>query len=369
MVVGMTQMRKRRVVVRQLSALEALGGVTNICSDKTGTLTQGQMVTRKAWIPGAGIYSVSGSDDASNPTRGIVTLDTAPTTKEAAEAQLEERREERDRLRSTAGQSEIENEKTSDLPTLPEVGPELEAFLQSAALCNLASVRQDEQSGEWKTIGDPTEVALQVFAHRLKHDKKSLEAEGKWKQLAEFPFDSTVKRMSVIYKHGEDQNNFIFTKGAVERIIDLCVNVGVGEHQYSMTTEAHQQIIDQMDILAGQGLRVLAIARKTDSGNTQDSSTPREEIEKDLTLLGLVGLYDPPRLETKSAIKGMTPESARFYLDLITDLIFQQNVPRPVSACTCSQATTLPLPLPSPKKLVFSLATWVSCRKMSLPQW
>src|SRR5260370_667563 len=96
MVVGMTQMRKRRVVVRQLSALEALGGVTDICSDKTGTLTQGQMVARKAWIPGVGVYSINKSDDASNPTRGYVTLADAPTSKKEAEELQEKKRTEMD---------------------------------------------------------------------------------------------------------------------------------------------------------------------------------------------------------------------------------------------------------------------------------
>lgn len=70
----MTQMRKRRVVIRQLSALEALGGVTNICSDKTGTLTQGKMVVRKAWIPALGVFKVEGAEDASKPTKGVVNL-------------------------------------------------------------------------------------------------------------------------------------------------------------------------------------------------------------------------------------------------------------------------------------------------------
>ena len=87
MVVGMTQMRKRKVVVRQLSALEALGGVTNICSDKTGTLTQGKMVSRKVWIPGVGIYSVEDSNEANNPTAGTVTLGPAPVSREFVEEQ------------------------------------------------------------------------------------------------------------------------------------------------------------------------------------------------------------------------------------------------------------------------------------------
>lgn len=332
MVVGMTQMRKRRVVVRQLSALEALGGVTNICSDKTGTLTQGQMVTRKAWVPGVGTYSINKSDDATNPTRGTISLDQTPTSKKEAEEEREKKRAEQDRLRSTAGlkfdvpaekqerdqrKAEERNEKAEDEEEsddsgsggqIPEIVPELEAFLNSASLCNLATVRHDDQTDTWQTMGDPTEVALQVFAHRFERGRKTLEKTMGWKQLSEYPFDSTVKRMSVVYEHTgpEETKKFIFTKGAVERILDLCPRVGLGEHQEEMTPEKKEQILDQMGFLADQGLRVLAIAQKAAPVDFDShSEVPREEIESDLTLLGLAGLYDPPRLETKDAVKGM----------------------------------------------------------------
>lgn len=324
MVVGMTQMRKRNVVVRQLSALEALGGVTNICSDKTGTLTQGQMVTRKAWIPGVGIYSVNNSDDATNPTRGTVSLGTAPASKSEAEKEQKERRAEKDLQRSTVGlkfdvpaeKAERDQRKAEDSRNgkvaedeeseAPPMIPELESFLHSAALCNLATVRLDGE--EWHTIGDPTEIALQVFAHRFGHGKKTLERDQGWTQLTEFPFDSDVKRMSVVYKHESEEAPLIFTKGAVERVIDLCTTVGIGGHREEMTQEKKEQILEQMTLLADQGLRVLAVARRTAHAHEEfyeHSETPRESIENDLTLLGLAGLYDPPRLETKDAVKGM----------------------------------------------------------------
>lgn len=327
MVVGMTQMRRRKVVVRQLSALEALGGVTNICSDKTGTLTQGQMVARKAWIPGAGVYSLHKSDDANNPTRGTITLGQPPTSKQEAEQERERKRAEQDVLRSTVGlkfdipaekeqrdQRRIEERNETppekDDPeenVLPEMIPELEAFVTSAALCNLATVRHDPESDTWQTIGDPTEVALQVFSLRFGLGKKTLETQHGWKQLAEYPFDSSVKRMSVIYRHADDPETVVFSKGAVERIIDLCTTVGVGDHQEAMTPKIKQDILEQMNFLAEQGLRVLAVAQKPGPTGFDPHSQqiPREEIEKDLTLLGLAGLYDPPRLETKDAVKGM----------------------------------------------------------------
>lgn len=320
MVVGMTEMRKRKVVVRQLTALEALGGVTNICSDKTGTLTQGKMVTRKAWIPGTGIYSVENSDEASNPTRGTVTLSAAPPSRKAAEAEREALAEQRDRQRSVVGvtfdvsspRSEKDDEDNADTLEIrenPEVTSEFGAFLESAALCNLATVRLVRENGQdkWNTTGDPTEIALQVFSHRFGYGKKSLEGEQGWQQTMEFPFDSSIKRMSVVYKRDDEPRSIIFTKGAVERIINLCTYVGVGKHEEVMTGELKEKILEQMDLLAGQGLRVLAIARRFSSEDIQEhSEIDRVEIEKDLCLLGLAGLYDPPRLETKQAVQACT---------------------------------------------------------------
>ncbi|KAM5441953.1 potassium/sodium eff [Microsporum ferrugineum] len=338
MVVGMTQMRKRRVVVRQLSALEALGGVTNICSDKTGTLTQGQMVTRKAWLPGVGIYSLTKSNDATNPTRGTISLGKPPATKQEAEQERERKRAEQDALRSAAGlkfdvpaekeerdqrrKEEVRNEKEaeeedegSEGGSLPEITPELAAFLESAALCNLATVRYDESANSWQTMGDPTEVALQVFAHRFGFGKKTLEAESGWKSLAEYPFDSTVKRMSVIYRRGQEAGTVIFTKGAVERILDLCTSVGFGEKREPMTPELKERVLDQMGFLAEQGLRVLAIAQKSGPSEFEKNmEIPRDQVESDLTLLGLAGLYDPPRLETKDAVKECTMAGIRVHM-------------------------------------------------------
>lgn len=288
MVVGMTQMHKRRVVIRQLSALEALGGVTNICSDKTGTLTQGQMVARKAWIPGVGIYSVNQSDDASDPSRGYVTLDAASGDKSEAGEQNE---------KTQTNQTDSKEE-----DAITEVSPGLESFLLASSLCNLATVRYDNTASKWQTMGDPTEIALQVFAHRFGYGKKTLETEFKWKEIAEYPFDSAIKRMSVIYSKGTDES-MIFVKGAVERIIDLCTSVGIGNNEQKMTPGLKENILQQMKVLADQGLRVLAVAqRPVPAGYHKGDELAREDVEVDLNLLGLAGLYDPPRLETKDAI-------------------------------------------------------------------
>jgi magnesium-transporting ATPase (P-type) len=310
MVVGMTQMHKRRVVIRQLSALEALGGVTNICSDKTGTLTQGQMVTRKAWVPGVGIYSVNKSDDASDPSRGYVSLNCTSSDKAKDDKQNEK--------------TQTSSADSQDDKAITEVNPELERFLLASSLCNLATVRYDSTAGKWHTMGDPTEIALQVFAHRFGYGKKTLEADLKWKQIAEYPFDSAIKRMSVIYSKGTD-GPVIFVKGAVERIIDLCTSVGTGSHEESMTADLKANILQQMKSLADQGLRVLAIAqRPVPVGYQKGDELAREDVEAELNLLGLAGLYDPPRLETKDAIKGNPPLYSHWFL--VTFLLTSQRM-------------------------------------------
>lgn len=317
MVVATTVMRKSNVVVRDLSALEALGGVTNICSDKTGTLTQGAMIVKKAWLPPSKIYTVRDSMDPSNPTAGNVTY------AQADQVAKEEKRD-YDQERSTqAIKFDVPNDKGAPKPqNLPEAAaeltPELRLFLLACALCNLSTVRYDESEEKWKTTGEPTEIALQVFAHRFEVGKKYLEGLG-WKQIAEFPFDSTIKRMSVVFNAPENhesgissENSVVFTKGAVERVLDLCSHVGVGDAQQPNSEEVKTQILDQMTQFASLGQRVLALAYKPLDGRftpsphsetTEEGDDPvRTSVEQGLTLIGLVGIYDPPRRETTPAI-------------------------------------------------------------------
>lgn len=179
MAVGMKTMVKRKVIVRKLDALEALGGVSNICSDKTGTLTQGKMITRKTWIPGVGIYTVDRTEEAANPTSGVIRFGEAPAAiSEPIDANktFERQQEARDQARSALalkfadgteprGHRGINPGDTPDENyfqdgALPEVVPELEAFLHSSALCNLATVRFDNTKRQWQATGDPTEVGF-----------------------------------------------------------------------------------------------------------------------------------------------------------------------------------------------------------------
>ncbi|KAJ3564322.1 hypothetical protein NPX13_g7884 [Xylaria arbuscula] len=328
MVVATTVMRKANVVVRDLSALEALGGVTNICSDKTGTLTQGAMIVRKVWVPSNNIYTVQDSKHPNNPTEGRVTV---AKKQDAAEEAQQKRDFDQERSAATL-KFDVPEEKLNPhreearKEKAAKINPELEAFLLSAALCNLATVRYDpepkDDQPEWQVTGEPTEIALQVFAHRLERGKKAVEAEG-WKQIAEFPFDSSIKRMSVVYNGPNLDHSMIFTKGAVERVIDLCTTVGTGGDEKPMTEGYKEEILKQMDTFASQGQRVLAIAsrpwdgmyaEKTSAENTEDDSALRQRVESGLTLLGLAGIYDPPRRETTPAIAECSTAGIRVHM-------------------------------------------------------
>ncbi|EAQ88307.1 hypothetical protein CHGG_04926 [Chaetomium globosum CBS 148.51] len=321
MVVATTVMRKANVVVRDLSALEALGGVTNICSDKTGTLTQGAMIVKKVWLPPSHIYTVSGSTDPNDPYKGTV----------GDQPQAEEKKRDFDEERTTQAIKfdGVPDEKLNPKPAEPKMAdmtPELRMFMLSAALCNLATVRYDDGESAWKTTGEPTEIALQVFTHRFDRNKKAMEGLG-WKQVGEFPFDSSIKRMSVVYDVPQDNdagidaaNSIVFTKGAVERVLDLCAYVGTGDNQEPMTPEMKDKILEQMTSFASMGQRVLAVAYRpwngkydaaaaatsNPSGNDNDSDptedAARTAVEQDLILLGLAGIYDPPRRETSPSI-------------------------------------------------------------------
>ncbi|KKA29073.1 hypothetical protein TD95_004180 [Thielaviopsis punctulata] len=338
MVVAVSVMNKANVVVRDLSALEALGGVTNICSDKTGTLTQGAMIVRKVWLPMNHLFTVHDSQNPSDPTQGHVThcqkVDESRDTREVSQESTRNFDEERsalalkfdvpdEKLNNTKKEVQPEEEKA-------EVTPPFRAFMVSSSLCNLANVRYDDEAKKWQSTGEPTEVALQVFACRFDHGRKNLQAQG-WKQIAEFPFDSSIKRMSVVYNapendnsiEGSAHNSLVFTKGAVERVLDLCSYFGYGQDRVELTEAHKENILTQMSTLASQGQRVLCIAyrewegRFTDKQRADDDnaeSSLRSRVEQGLTFLGLAGIYDPPRRETQPSISDCSNAGIRVHM-------------------------------------------------------
>lgn len=285
MAAGTKRMVERNVIVRNLKSLEALGAVTDICSDKTGTLTQGKMVAKKAWIPAKGTYTIGETNEPFNPTMGGISY----TQKEPR------------------NMSEDEEIKESDYAELANNNEALQDYLKVASLANLAHVHQTDE-GDWNARGDPTEIAIQVFATRFQMNRRSSTAgeNPNWKLLAEFPFDSDVKKMSVIYKNPHEDKMYAFTKGAVERVITSCTNyVSDPEKEPSEMTEEYQnQILENMEGLAKLGLRVLGLAsREYNETYTDGEEIDRSKVENNLTFRGLIGLYDPPRPESAPSVK------------------------------------------------------------------
>ncbi|KAJ5376572.1 hypothetical protein N7509_013458 [Penicillium cosmopolitanum] len=288
MAMGTRQMVQRHVIVRKLDSLEALGAVTNICSDKTGTLTQGRMVAKRAWLPSVGTYSVGASTDPLDPKEGELSLTDAAPIELSAESRAGDPATPEDLL------------KGSGL---------LKSFLDVAALANLAHLHKSASEG-WQARGEPTDIAIQVFAWRFDWGNDHLMKGEKpiWRQKAEYPFDSSVKKMSVVFaKRDEETGNtqeMVFSKGAVERVLESCTTIHwKSDFPVPLTDEIRDQILQNMEALAKEGLRVLALAGREHTGNKESNEPPpREEIEKDLVFYGLIGLYDPPRPETAGAI-------------------------------------------------------------------
>ena len=183
----------------------------------------------------------------------------------------------------------------------------LESFLKVASLANLATVHQAKDD-EWHARGDPTEVAIQVFASRFNWNRSglSLGNSPSWTALAEFPFDSDVKKMSVIFRENALDTLHVFTKGAVERVLSCCTSIILekGQQAVDMTEDIQLHILRNMEALAALGLRVLALASKTCSKHFDTSGdVDRDTVESGLIFQGLIGLYDPPRPESGPSVR------------------------------------------------------------------
>ncbi|KAH4985514.1 hypothetical protein HBI76_126300 [Parastagonospora nodorum] len=300
--VGGKAMAKANVITRVQSAIEAVGGVTNICSDKTGTLTQGRMVSKKAIIPGAGIITVDAITDPFNPTSGHVSLDQERLTLDnftpnPAMARF---------LRTIAlcNNSKVrpafDMDNSNDSPsekkgaldrTISDDGRDTDASTIESFSRPPTAIMQGLSAGPWKAYGEPTEIALHVLASRFGMGKEDILSTHNIHLATEFSFDSTVKKMSVVYKDNQSSLLDVYTKGATEFMLPVL----------NISEEERTQIMQSAETMANEGLRVLCIAHKSLPAGSDYSV--REEIESNLNFIGLVAIYDPPRLETKGAVR------------------------------------------------------------------
>jgi Ca2+-transporting ATPase len=248
---GARRMTARNALIRRLPAVETLGSVTVIATDKTGTLTEGRMAVRLMWTPA-----------------GPATVDRSGVERDGA-------------------------------PVDARKAPDLARLLRAAALCNDATVRPPTvrtADGEWAVTGDPTEAALLIAATRLGLDPTELA--GRYPRCAEMPFDSARKRMTTVHRM-PDGHVVIAGKGAPE--------VMLRPEVLSDSPDTIRDATANADALARDGYRVLAVAQDERS----EASTP-SRFEIGLKLLGLIAILDPPRhsaADTVAACRaaGITP--------------------------------------------------------------
>ncbi|KAJ2803200.1 hypothetical protein H4R20_002985 [Coemansia guatemalensis] len=299
MSLGVNALAKNRALVRKLVALESLGSVTNICSDKTGTLTQSKMVLVRAWLPKEGFFRVSGL--GFEPVGDVTTKQQIKATQPAGDNQVNFADDGSDNSDSKmALDTASEETVTINQDNMPVP---FRKIVQGAALCNMSEIRKDDETGDWYGIGDPTEIALQVFASKLAMGKPMLtNDENQWKLVCEYPFDSGIKRMSVVAKNLRTDEQIIFLKGATERVVPCCTSRQYGESVSDIAPDDLQEYLDpQIQEMGRDGLRVLSIAFRhlTPAEKELDmNKIDREEVEVGMTFLGLVGIYDPPRPES-----------------------------------------------------------------------
>lgn len=288
--IGVERMARRQAIIRRLPAVETLGAVTVICSDKTGTLTRNEMTVKTLRVTGADL-AVEGV--GYRPVGGF-TRDGEPV--------------------------EIE-----DIPLAV-------AIARAALLCNDGVLRR-QGGDEWEPQGDPTEAALIVLAHKAGLDPECEHQE--LPRLDAIPFASERRYMATL-NHDHEGNHFIFVKGAPERVLEMCSHqAGPDGEPEPLDRAAWAARVDE---IAARGQRVLALARRNVSEPGQELRAA--EVEKDLEMLGLLGLIDPPREEAVRAVAAC--QSAGIRVKMITGdhALTAQAIARELGLENCDEVLT-----------------------------
>ena len=251
---GTKEFAKRNAIIRKLSSAESLGSVTVICSDKTGTLTKGEMTVRRIYLDGK-LIDVSG---VGYEPRGIFLL--------------------------------------KDKVLEPKKEKELSFLLKIGAICSNARLQTPDH--RWYIVGDPTEGALIVSAAKAGFLQEDLEKD--YPRKHEVPFTSERKRMTTVNLAPKGEL-IAFSKGAPEIILERCNRVLENEKEVELTDEKRGKILKINESLAGDALRVLAMAYKKLPSQIKEFND--EELEKNLVFVGIEGMIDPPRKEAIEANK------------------------------------------------------------------
>ena len=241
---GMQKMVKCNAIIKRLSAVETLGSTTVICSDKTGTLTQNKMTIQKLYNA-ENVYNATGTGYS-------------PVGK----------------ITDTKGNA---------------AGYAVKRLIEGGLLCNDAIYHPEKET----IIGDPTEGAMVVLAHKCGMEKDQWEKQ--YPRLQGIPFDSDRKLMSTF--HQMDDKIIMYTKGAPDELLRRCNKVEIAGESQELTEKKKNEILAKNQAFAQAALRVIGVAYKEVSA--VDTSL---EAENDLIFVGLLGMIDPPREEAKEAI-------------------------------------------------------------------
>ena len=253
--IGVRRMARHHALIRRLTAVEALGSTTVICTDKTGTLTKAEMTLQTVYVAGHS-YAVGG----------------------------------------------VGYDPTGDVDGVDVVGD----VLRTGALCSDARLLAPSDNEGWRILGDTTEGAIVVAATKAGLD---LGAEAtRTPRVGSFPFDPDRKMMSTLQRVGDHVEAYV--KGSPEAILERCVEMRVDGKAVALDDTARQDIAAADDAMAGDGLRVLAIAVKVNAAEQANQS----DTERGLTLLGLVGIADPPRPEVTAAVSTCRHAGIRIFM-------------------------------------------------------
>ena len=258
---GVKAMVRQHALLRRLQAAENLGSANVICTDKTGTLTQNQMTVKKIWLFG-GEIDVTGSGY------------------------------------DPAGHFEAEGRKLNY-----KARKDLLLLLKTGLLCNHSSLRKE--TGGWEITGEPTEASLVVAAY------KAWMTPDEPKIVSEFSFNSERKRMTVVVD--EKGKRIAYVKGAPEVLLARASHYFDGNDRKPLDESMRRRFEEAYTALAKKGLRTLAMAKRV---LPPDTKLDPDDVEKDLTLLGIVGIIDPPRPEVPEAIR--TAQRAGIRVVMIT---------------------------------------------------
>ena len=250
---GAARMVKLNALVRKLPAVETLGSVTVICSDKTGTLTQNRMLVRQVWV-NERVYDVTGR--GYEPKGKFIDVSEKEIT-----------------------------------PT--DMGNEdLQQLLRCMGLCNDSRlIPPMGQLREWDVTGDPTEGGLTALSAKAGYHVKDLNNE--YPRRDELPFDSDRKMMSTVHWIEVGKAWVSFTKGGLDVMLPKCESIRIEGNDVEFTDELRNKVLDASEAMAARGLRVLVAAYK-DFGDNRPEAT-FENLEEKMTFIGFVGIQDPPR--------------------------------------------------------------------------